>query len=110
MEQLEKQNTIEVPKSNPLGKAGFAFALLGLLICWMPAFPFWIFLGVYGLSRFLWFVFVISWLLGLIFSCIGVAKKPRKRAIAGLIMTGASIFITIITIMLRPLIYELFYF
>lgn len=56
-------------KSNGLGIAGFILALLSLLGGWIPV------LG--------W----IIWLLGLIFSFIGIFRKPRGLAIAGLIIS-----------------------
>ena len=47
-----------VPKSNGMGTAGFALALLALFLGWVP---------VVG-----W----ILWVLGLIFSCVGVFRTP----------------------------------
>lgn len=62
--------------SNSIGTAGFVFALLGLIFCWVP-----------GIDLILWF-------LGLIFSIIGLFKAPRGMAIAGFILS----FVVIITI------------
>ena len=56
----------ESRKSNGLGTAGFVLALLALLGCWIPVLN--------------W----ILWLLGFIFSFIGICKSPRGLAIAGL--------------------------
>ena len=58
------------PKSNGLGITGFVCALVALLFSWVPV------LG--------W----ILWVLGLIFSAVGLAKAPRGLAIAliGLIL------------------------
>lgn len=56
----------ESRKSNGLGTAGFVLALLVLLGCWIPVLN--------------W----ILWLLGFIFSFIGIFKSPRGLAIAGL--------------------------
>jgi len=56
-------------KSNGVGVAGFILALTGLFLGWIP---------VIG-----W----IIWILGLIFSFIGVFKSPRGMAIAGLIIS-----------------------
>ena len=56
----------ESRKSNGLGTAGFVLALLALLGCWIPVLN--------------W----ILWLLGFIFSSIGIFKSPRGLAIAGL--------------------------
>lgn len=56
----------ESRKSNGLGTAGFVLALLALLGCWVPVLN------------------CILWLLGFIFSFIGIFKSPRGLAIAGL--------------------------
>lgn len=56
----------ESRKSNGLGTAGFVLALLALLGCWVPVLN--------------W----ILWLLGFIFSFIGIFKSPHGLAIAGL--------------------------
>ncbi len=56
-------------KSNGIGTAGFVLALISLFLGWIP------FLG--------W----VLWILGLIFSFIGVFKKPAGLAIAGLIIS-----------------------
>ena len=58
-----------VPKSNGMGTAGFVLALLALFLGWVP---------VVG-----W----ILWVLGLIFSCVGVFQTPKGLAIAGLIIS-----------------------
>lgn len=61
-----------------MGVAGFVLALLGLIFCWVP-----------GLS---W----VLWILGLIFSLIGVCKK---NAVKGLAITGLILsFILLIVI------------
>lgn len=64
-------------KSNGLGTAGFVLALLGVILCWIPVLN--------------W----ILWLLGLIFSFIGVFKKPKGLAITGLVLSFISIIIII---------------
>ncbi len=58
-----------VKQANGIGTAGFVIALLTLFLGWIP-----------GLG---W----ILWLLGLIFSAIGVTRKPRGLAVAGLIIS-----------------------
>ncbi len=60
--QQEKQ-------SNGIGIAGFVLALIALFLGWVPI------LG--------W----IIWALGLIFSFIGVFRKPKGMAIAGLVIS-----------------------
>jgi hypothetical protein len=56
-------------KSNGIGTAGFVLALIALFFGWIPV------LG--------W----IIWLLGLIFSFIGVFKTPKGLSIAGLVIS-----------------------
>jgi len=65
-------------KSNGLGTAGFVLALIALFLVWVPV------LG--------W----ILWLLGLIFSFIGVFKKPKGLAIAGLVISLIGIIVLIV--------------
>lgn len=73
------------PKSNGIGTAGFVLALIGLILCWIPILD--------------W----ILWLLGVIFSFIGVFRAPRGLAIAGLVISfiGIIILITFIGALLR---------
>lgn len=55
-------------------------ALLGLIFSWIPVLN--------------W----ILWILGLIFSIIGVTKKPKGLAIAGLIISFIAIIVLIAVI------------
>lgn len=55
--------------SNGMGTAGFVLALLSLLLAWVPV------LG--------W----IMWLLGVVFSLIGLFKSPRGLAIVGMVLS-----------------------
>ncbi len=64
-------------KSNGLGTAGFVLALLGVIFCWLPILN--------------W----ILWLLGFIFSLIGVFKQPKGLAITGLVLSFISIIVII---------------
>ena len=70
----------EGPKKNGMGTAGFVLALLGLILCWVPV------LG--------W----ILWLLGLIFSIIGVFRQPRGLAIAGLVISCLGLILLIVVL------------
>lgn len=66
----------EGPKSNNgIGIAGFVLALIAIFIIWIPIFNF------------------IVWFLGLIFSFIGIFKKPKGFAIAGLIISLLGIIL-----------------
>lgn len=67
----------QVPSSNGLGTAGFVLALLGLILCWVPMVNF------------------VLWILGLILSLIGIFKRPRGLAIAGLVLSFIFVLITI---------------
>ena len=63
--------------SNGIGTAGFVLALLAIFLGWIP-----------GLG---W----IIWLLGLIFSFVGVFKTPKGLAIAGLVISLIGIILLI---------------
>lgn len=67
-------------QKNSMGVAGFVLALVGLFTSVIPVFG--------------W----IIWLLGLIFSIIGVTRKPKGLAIAGLIISliGVILLITFV--------------
>lgn len=65
-------------KSNGLGTAGFVLALLALVLCWVPILDF------------------ILWLLGAIFSVIGLFKAPRGLAIAGTVISFLGIIVLIL--------------
>ena len=67
-------------KSNGVGVAGFVLALIAIFLCWVPV------LG--------W----ILWLLGLILSFVGVFKKPKGLAIAGLIISCIGIILLIVLV------------
>lgn len=70
MEQNQPQVVIVEKKGNGLGTAGFVLALVALVLCWVPILN--------------W----ILWLLGLIFSFIGVFKPKKGLAIAGLVISA----------------------
>lgn len=65
------------PKSNGCGTAGFVFALLSLILCWIPVAD------------------VVLGILGLLFSFIGIFKSPRGLAITGLILSLLTFIICI---------------
>lgn len=69
-----------VKKSNGLGTAGFIIALIALIFCWVPVLD--------------W----ILWILGVIFSLIGVFKAPRGLAIAGLVISFIGIIVLVVAI------------
>lgn len=59
---------VEQP-SNGIGTAGFVLALVTVFFSWLP------------------FVGVLTWILGVVFSAIGLGRKPRGLAVAGLIIS-----------------------
>ena len=65
-------------KTNGIGTAGFVLALIALFLGWVPV------LG--------W----ILWILGLIFSFVGVFKAPRGLAIAGLVISLIGIIMLLV--------------
>ena len=73
-------NAPQAQKNNGMGIAGFVLALVALFSSWVP------------IARW------IVWLLGLIFSLIGLGKEPKGFAVAGLILSLVGI-ILIITIL-----------
>ncbi len=78
-EDFNKRLTIDVnqitPKRNSIGTAGFVLALIALFISWIPV------LG--------W----IAWVLGAIFSLIGLFKRPKGFAIAGTVISFIGLII-----------------
>ena len=59
---------VEQP-SNGIGTAGFVLALVTVFFSWLP------------------FVGALTWILGVVFSAIGLGRKPRGLAVAGLIIS-----------------------
>lgn len=64
-------------ESNGTGTAGFVLALIALFLGWIPIFG--------------W----ILWLLGLVLSFIGIFKKPKGLAIAGLVISLIGIILLV---------------
>ncbi len=73
---------VQAPQAqkNPLGVAGFIFALLGVFLSWVPI------LG--------W----VIWFLGALFSIIGSFKKPKGMAVAGVILTFINLILLLFVI------------
>lgn len=70
-------NQIE-KKSNGTGTAGFILALITIFLGWVPV------LG--------W----ILWILGMILSLVGLARKPRGLAIAGTIISLIGLILLLV--------------
>ena len=65
-------------QKNGIGVAGFVLAICALVFCWVPI------------------VNYIVWFLGLLFSFIGVFKKPKGLSIAGLVISLIGIIVDIV--------------
>lgn len=64
-------------KGNSMGTAGFVLAILAIVFSWVPVLDF------------------ILWFLGALFSFIGVFRKPKGLAIAGLVISFIGIIVII---------------
>lgn len=71
---------VNVPEKNNLGLAGFIMSIIAIVLCWIPI------LGQ------------ILWLLGVVFSAIGIFKKPKGFAIAGLVISFIGLIIIVLFI------------
>ncbi len=58
-----------VRQKNGPGSAGLVLSILGLVLCWVPIAN------------------LILWFLGFLFSFIGMFKRPKGKAIAGLVIS-----------------------
>ena len=67
----------ETKQKNGIGLTGFILSLACLFTSWAP-----------GLN-------IVMWILGLVFSAVGVFRKPKGFAIAGLVISMISILIII---------------
>lgn len=76
-ENVQPQVVVVEKKGNGMGTAGFVLALLGLIFCWVPVLD--------------W----ILWLLGLIFSIVGMFKPKKGLAIAGLVISFIYIILVV---------------
>ncbi|MFD1421466.1 zinc ribbon domain-containing protein [Lactiplantibacillus songbeiensis] len=63
------------PQSNGMGTAGFILALLSFLFSWIPGVSF------------------VVWFLGMLFSFIGMFKRPRGLAITGFILSFIDLIV-----------------
>ncbi len=70
---------VQERSSNGVGTTGFVFAIIALVIGWIPLFG-----QILG---------GICWLIGAILSLIGVFKRPRGLAIAGLVISFLGLII-----------------
>jgi hypothetical protein len=66
-----------VRQKNGPGSAGLVLSILGLVLCWVPIAN------------------LILWFLGFLFSFIGVFKRPRGKAIAGLIISVITVIVLV---------------
>ena len=80
MEQTTEKIVYIERRGNGMGVAGFVLSLMAMLLFWVP-----------GLS---W----ILWLLGLLFSIIGVCRPNRGLSIAGLVISIITAILIVISI------------
>ena len=80
--QYNQQIYYQRPRTNGMGVAGFVLAVCGIVFCWIP------------------FVNILLWILGLVFSFIGLFKAPRGLAIAGMILSFIEIIIAVIAMII----------
>lgn len=73
--------TPPVQGGNGMGIAGFVLAVISLFGPWLP---------VAG---------GVTWLLGLIFSIIGVTRRPRGLAVAGLVISIVSLVLFVVVML-----------
>ncbi len=69
---------VAAPQKNGMGVAGFVLALCAFVFCWVPVLD--------------W----ILWILGVVFSLIGVFRQPKGLAIAGLVISFIGLIILIV--------------
>ena len=67
-----------VSRKNGISTAGLVLSIVGLALCWVP-----------GVNLILWF-------LGFLFSFIGIFKRPKGKAIAGLIISVISLVVILL--------------
>lgn len=82
--QITEQPTQPVEKAkNGLGLAGFIVSLVGLVFCWVPI-----------LGHLIWPIALTLSIIGLI---LGIVKKRKLGlAIAGIIISGASVIVAVL--------------
>lgn len=74
----QRQVIVQAPARNGLGTAGFILALVAFFLSWIPVIN--------------W----ILWILGTIFSLIGLTRRPKGLAIAGTIISFIAVIIILI--------------
>lgn len=75
------QQVYQRPRNNGLGIAGFVLALCAWIFSWVPV------------------VNLLTWILGLVFSFIGMFKAPRGLAIAGFVISVIGIVILVLALL-----------
>lgn len=74
------EEKVVVKQGNGMGTAGFVLAILALVLCWVPVLN------------------CILWLLGLIFSIVGMFKPKKGLAIAGLVISCFWIILILVVL------------
>ena len=73
-------NVPPTKESNGIGTAGFVISLICMLFSWVPVLS--------------W----VLWVIGLILSFVGIFKKPRGLAIAGLIISCFDLIVILVVV------------
>lgn len=73
-----KEQPQPVSQKNGPGSAGLVLSILGLVLCWVPIAN------------------IILWFLGFLFSFIGMFKRPKGKAIAGLVISIVCLVVLIV--------------
>lgn len=81
------QHPLQRSDSNSMGTAGFVLSLVSLLGFWLP------------------YVGGLTWLLGLIFSIIGMTRPPRGLAIAGFAISLLGLVFAIVAVVFFGLLF-----
>jgi len=68
----------QLPEKNNMGLAGFILSIVAIILSWVP------------------FVGWLCWLLGLVLSIVGLFKKPKGFAIAGLIISLLGLILMVV--------------
>lgn len=73
-------------KNNGIGMTGFIFSLISLGLSWLPGFN------------------IILWVLSIVFSSVGLSRRPKCYAVAGLIISSVvSVLIVVFSFLLAEL-------
>ena len=73
-----EENKVLKQSDNAIGLVGFIASLVALFIAWIP------------------FIGQFVWLVGIVMSIVGITKKPKGFAIAGLIISVIGVILLVL--------------